>query len=364
MACCYCCCGQAICGEGQQGKCCCGGVGGECCSESEYCCEGSCQATPCGCECPNPCTFIGTASATEWGLTVTAAGTPDDCDTCSAINEADSEGNPNRPDDQPALSSNELAAIAGLSGPAGSWSMSAGATETYVVPSAGGFTSDYEEYKSTSYSGLFSCEEVDGVATWTGTFGFLYSHSILSSPSGVPEKFQQTVKSCTLGLTFSDECPSPCPITASLSPDGVTVNGVTGSWECGTDTQECTEYDEEGNETPCTDYLDSPMDNATFTLECREECEEVEPMSLAAGPGTELKKLLKTIGIEAKPGCKCNKRAQTMDEKGCDWCAENLDLISAWLQEEAEKRGLPYIPTAGKWIINLAIKRARRGIGQ
>jgi len=82
------------------------------------------------------------------------------------------------------------------------------------------------------------------------------------------------------------------------------------------------------------------------------------------GPGTELKKLLKTIGIEAKPGCKCNKRAQTMDEKGCDWCAENIDLISAWLQEEAERRGLPYIPTAGKWIINLAIKRARRGIGE
>lgn len=82
------------------------------------------------------------------------------------------------------------------------------------------------------------------------------------------------------------------------------------------------------------------------------------------GPGTELKKLLKTIGIEAKPGCKCNKRAQTMDEKGCDWCAENIDLISAWLQEEAERRGLPYIPTAGKWMINLAIKRARRGIGK
>ena len=83
-----------------------------------------------------------------------------------------------------------------------------------------------------------------------------------------------------------------------------------------------------------------------------------------SGPGTELKKLLKTIGIVAKPGCACNKRAQTMDVNGCDWCAENLDTISSWLQEEAQKRGLPYIPAAGKWIINLAIKRARRGIGQ
>ena len=87
------------------------------------------------------------------------------------------------------------------------------------------------------------------------------------------------------------------------------------------------------------------------------------PPAPAQGPGTELKKLLKTIGIEAKPGCACNKRAQTMDVNGCDWCAENLDTISSWLQEEAHKRGLPYIPAAGKWIITLAIKRARRGIG-
>jgi hypothetical protein len=80
-----------------------------------------------------------------------------------------------------------------------------------------------------------------------------------------------------------------------------------------------------------------------------------------SGPGTELKKLLKTIGIEAKPGCKCNKRAQTMDEKGCDWCAENLDTISSWLQEEAERRNLPYVPSAGKLLIKWAISRARKG---
>lgn len=51
MACCYCCCGQAICSEGQQGKCCCGGVEGVCCDTGEYCCNGACQATPCEEEC-------------------------------------------------------------------------------------------------------------------------------------------------------------------------------------------------------------------------------------------------------------------------------------------------------------------------
>lgn len=116
-------------------------------------------------------------------------------------------------------------------------------------------------------------------------------------------------------------------------------------------------------------YLEDVLSDASIegdrVLITRERYEQLKiKYRQSFGPGTELKKLLKTIGIEAKPGCKCNKRAQTMDEKGCEWCAENIDTISAWLQEEAERRGLPYIPTAGKWIINLAIKRARRGIGK
>jgi hypothetical protein len=41
------------CEEGQQGKCCCGGVEGACCQEGEYCCDGVCQAEECeGCEGP------------------------------------------------------------------------------------------------------------------------------------------------------------------------------------------------------------------------------------------------------------------------------------------------------------------------
>ena len=46
MACCKCCCGNADCAEGQQGKCCCGGT---CCQEGEYCCDGECQAGECEC---------------------------------------------------------------------------------------------------------------------------------------------------------------------------------------------------------------------------------------------------------------------------------------------------------------------------
>jgi len=78
------------------------------------------------------------------------------------------------------------------------------------------------------------------------------------------------------------------------------------------------------------------------------------------GPGTELKALLKTIGIVAKPNCSCNKRAKIMDEKGCDWCEEHIDEIDGWLAEEAKKRKLPYLSLAGKTLIRLAIRRARK----
>ena len=82
--------------------------------------------------------------------------------------------------------------------------------------------------------------------------------------------------------------------------------------------------------------------------------------SSTSGPGTELKALLKAVGIVASPGCSCNKRAKVMDQNGCDWCEANLDEISGWLQEESEKRKLPYVATAGKMLIRWAIRRARK----
>jgi hypothetical protein len=82
-----------------------------------------------------------------------------------------------------------------------------------------------------------------------------------------------------------------------------------------------------------------------------------------AGPGTELKALLKTIGITASPGCSCNKRAAVMDEKGCDWCEENVDEIVGWLREEATKRKLPFLDVAGKILVRRAIRNARRRQG-
>jgi hypothetical protein len=79
------------------------------------------------------------------------------------------------------------------------------------------------------------------------------------------------------------------------------------------------------------------------------------------GPGTELKKLLKLMGITASPNCSCNARARTMDANGCDWCEANLDQIVGWLREEATKRKLPFIDAAGRMLVRRAIKNARKG---
>jgi len=61
-----------------------------------------------------------------------------------------------------------------------------------------------------------------------------------------------------------------------------------------------------------------------------------KPKPVGYGPGTELKKMLATIGITAEPGCKCNARAAEMDrmEKAFPgWCEANIDLIVGWLRE-------------------------------
>ena len=78
------------------------------------------------------------------------------------------------------------------------------------------------------------------------------------------------------------------------------------------------------------------------------------------GPGTELKKLLKLIGITSTPNCSCNAKANIMNQMGSQWCKDNIDTIIEWLRVEAQKRNLPFIEYGAKKIIQLAIYRAER----
>lgn len=78
------------------------------------------------------------------------------------------------------------------------------------------------------------------------------------------------------------------------------------------------------------------------------------------GPGTILSGMIATMGIKTTPTCSCKRHAIQMNEKGNDWCEQNMTTILGWLKEESEKRKLPFIETVAKMIVARAIKTSRR----
>lgn len=77
-------------------------------------------------------------------------------------------------------------------------------------------------------------------------------------------------------------------------------------------------------------------------------------------PGTVLSKMIKSIGIKMTDSCSCRKHAIQMNNKGNDWCEENIDTIVGWLREEAKKRNWPFIDSIGKLMVGRAIKKSRK----
>jgi len=85
--------------------------------------------------------------------------------------------------------------------------------------------------------------------------------------------------------------------------------------------------------------------------------------TMMIGPGTELRRLLHSLGIHEKTGCQCNKRAKMMDENGPQWCRENMETILDWLRQEARKRNIPWVlgmDRLAKYAVMKAIHNAER----
>lgn len=80
----------------------------------------------------------------------------------------------------------------------------------------------------------------------------------------------------------------------------------------------------------------------------------------SAGAGTQLKKLLAKMGIKSTENCSCNARARTMNERGIEWCEQNVNEIVGWLKEEAKTRHLPFMALPTKILVQRAIKMAKR----
>jgi hypothetical protein len=88
--------------------------------------------------------------------------------------------------------------------------------------------------------------------------------------------------------------------------------------------------------------------------------QNTKEVDIGQGAGTELKKLLKLIGITASPTCGCNAKAKAMNENGLEWCKSNMDTIVEWLKEEATKRNLPFFSYGAKKLVKFAINRAEK----
>lgn len=77
-------------------------------------------------------------------------------------------------------------------------------------------------------------------------------------------------------------------------------------------------------------------------------------------PGTVLASMIKSLGIHMNDNCSCRRHALTMNEKGNEWCSQNIDTIVGWLKEEASKRGLPFVDMIGKLMVKRAIKKSTK----
>jgi len=80
------------------------------------------------------------------------------------------------------------------------------------------------------------------------------------------------------------------------------------------------------------------------------------------GPGTILSKMLAKVGIKSTPNCSCRRRAMEMNNRGPEWCAENIEMITGWLREESEKRKLPFVDFAGRLLIQRAVKVSKKAM--
>lgn len=78
------------------------------------------------------------------------------------------------------------------------------------------------------------------------------------------------------------------------------------------------------------------------------------------GPGSILAGMFSMLGIKSSPTCSCRKHAIEMNERGSDWCEQNIDTITNWLKEESNKRKLPFVESLAKMVVSRAIQKSRK----
>jgi hypothetical protein len=69
---------------------------------------------------------------------------------------------------------------------------------------------------------------------------------------------------------------------------------------------------------------------------------------------------LANMGIHASPTCKCNAMAKKMDAWGPDESLLHMEEIVDVMEATAKKRGLPFLRMAGRTLVRMACRSARR----
>jgi len=77
------------------------------------------------------------------------------------------------------------------------------------------------------------------------------------------------------------------------------------------------------------------------------------------GPGTVLVKSIKSLGFAISDSCACKTQLLEMNDKGTDWCVENITKIVSWLKVQAQNINIVFIDSVAKVIIMRAIKKSK-----
>jgi len=137
------------------------------------------------------------------------------------------------------------------------------------------------------------------------------------------------------------------------------INGLPGSFTLFSGQQ----YDIIGNWTQeqADRALRSQLGNTAE--EIKETLQSLFPKTLEQnpnGPGSILTGMISSLGIKSTSNCSCRRHALEMNEKGPDWCDQNMPTILSWLKEESSKRNLPFIEMVAKAMVQRAINKSRR----
>ena len=123
-------------------------------------------------------------------------------------------------------------------------------------------------------------------------------------------------------------------------------------------------YTKDDSSAPIADWSCTLNMKATFSfLPCDDTptkgARTMTTTKTTGGPGTELKKLLGSFGIQSKEkGCGCRSMQKKMDKPG--WAESHKEEIINHLAAEAKKRRLPFIRLAAEKLVDLAIRRAEK----